>query len=84
MWIQSGPDFAVWLWGRRHPASDKFDFQTPDLVADLAGGAGGPRSPDQLLDSRASDVLLVLGYGRAYPEVVCVFDGRSGCSFRSS
>ena len=29
---------------------------------------------DQLLDLHPSDVLLVLAYGRAYPEVVCVFD----------
>ena len=29
---------------------------------------------DQLLDLRPPDVLLVLAYGRAYPEVVCVFD----------
>jgi len=29
---------------------------------------------DQLLDLRPSDVLLVLAYGRAYPEVACVFD----------
>jgi DNA-binding MurR/RpiR family transcriptional regulator len=29
---------------------------------------------DQLLDLHSSDVLLVLAYGRAYPEVVCVFD----------
>jgi DNA-binding MurR/RpiR family transcriptional regulator len=29
---------------------------------------------DQLLDLRSLDVLLVLAYGRVYPEVVCVFD----------
>jgi DNA-binding MurR/RpiR family transcriptional regulator len=29
---------------------------------------------DQLLDLRPSDLLLVLAYGQAYPEVICVFD----------
>jgi DNA-binding MurR/RpiR family transcriptional regulator len=29
---------------------------------------------DQLLDLRPSDTLLVLAYGRAYPEIACVFD----------
>jgi len=29
---------------------------------------------DQLLELHSSDVLLVLAYGRAYPEVICLFD----------
>lgn len=39
---------------------------------------------DQLLDLRPSDVLLVLAYGRAYPEVVCVFDEAERLQFQLS
>ena len=40
----------------------------------LALNVSGAMLADQLLDLRADDALLVLAYGRAYPEVVAVFD----------
>jgi DNA-binding MurR/RpiR family transcriptional regulator len=40
----------------------------------LALNVSGAMLADQLLDLRPNDALLVLAYGRAYPEVAAVFD----------
>ena len=40
----------------------------------LALNVSGAMLADQLLDLRSDDAVLVLAYGRAYPEVVAVFD----------
>lgn len=40
----------------------------------LALNVSGAMLADQLLDLRPDDALLVLAYGRAYPEVIAVFD----------